>query len=334
MTMMLLERPRTAATTLEDALTRRGFLAGGVGVGALLALPACSAPAATPTAARTRQVSTVNGPVEVPEQALRVVTLDSFTMGAAFDLGRTPVGVYSAGEQYVEPQFVEKWRPITKISKGTVGGSIDLEKVATLKPDLILGIDGSKPPYEQLKQIAPTVILPFNASKVPWRDMSNASADALGLGNALSSLQQRYADRTAAIKRDHADVLARTHWNIIQGGFDQGQFWVYGPKSPIGGILADAGVQFATASKKAVQQQTVSYELIEDLRDADAIFYYSTNADKPANLGSELFSQTAFTKLAATTAGHLYGSVYFLPNCYSDALGALDALEKALTALK
>ncbi|MEV4598941.1 hypothetical protein AB0K15_16210 [Amycolatopsis sp. NPDC049253] len=203
----------------------------------------------------------MNGPVDVPGQARRVVTLDSFTRGAAFDIGRTPVGVYSAGEPYVEPQFVEKWRPITKISMGTVGGSIDLEKVATLKR-------------------------------------------ALGLGNALHGLQQRYADRAAAIKRDHADVLAHVRWDIIQGGFDQGQFWVYGPKSPIGGIHADA------------------------------IFYYATNANKPANLGPELFGQKAFTTLPATKANRLYGSVYFLPNCYSDAVGALDALEKALSALK
>ncbi|MEV6902324.1 hypothetical protein [Amycolatopsis sp. NPDC051372] len=50
--------------------------------------------------------------------------------------------------------------------------------------------------------------------------------------------------------------------------------------------------------------------------------------------GPELFRQTAFTTLPDTKANHLYGSVYFLPNCYSDALGALDALEKALTALR
>ncbi|WP_328612170.1 ABC transporter substrate-binding protein [Amycolatopsis sp. NBC_00345] len=301
----------------------------------LLSLTACTTHETAPTGA-TRQVASVHGPIQVPVLPERVVTLDSFTMGAAFDLGRLPVGVYSAGEQYVEPQFVEQWRGITKISRGEVGGAIDLEKVATLRPELILGIDGSQPPYEQLKQIAPTVVLPFSSSKTPWREMTTATAAALGRTESLHGLEQRYAARTSSIARTYVDVLARTRWDIVQGGFDQGQFWLYGPTSPIGGILADAGVQFADASRSVEggQQQSVSYELVGDLGTAEAVFYYATNAGKPANLGEELFAQKTFTTLPATKSGHLYGSVYFLPNCYSDALGALDALERALISLR
>src|SRR5262249_52024602 len=124
--------PRTDA----KALTRRGFLAGTGTAATLLSVAACGAgPGAKPVATRT--ASSVHGPVVVPAQPKRVVTLDGFTMAALFDLGLRPVGVYSAGEQYVEPQFLRGWRAITKISDGTVGGAVDLEKVAALRPDLI-----------------------------------------------------------------------------------------------------------------------------------------------------------------------------------------------------
>ena len=95
---------------IVNALTRRGLLAGGLGTAALLGLSACgldqphdTSDVSTPA---TRKVDSVNGPISVPAHPKRVVTLDGFSMAAMFDLGLTPAGVYSAGEQYVEPQFL------------------------------------------------------------------------------------------------------------------------------------------------------------------------------------------------------------------------------------
>ncbi|WP_228558985.1 iron-siderophore ABC transporter substrate-binding protein [Catenulispora pinisilvae] len=326
-------------TRIVNELTRRGLLAGGIAGLAGLGLAACGGSDGkghTPSASgSTRTVSSVNGAIAVLANPTRVVTLDGFTMAAMFDLGAAPIGVYSAGEQYVEPQFVERWRQIPKISDGTVGGAVDLEKVVALRPDLILGIDGQKPPYEQLKEIAPTVILPFNASNAPWRDMAQDTATALGQADALAALRKRYTERAAGIKATYADELGKLRWNLLQGGFDNGQFWLYGAASPIGGILADAGVKFADASQAvgATGQQSMSYETIGKLQNADAIFYYATNTGAPANLGPQLFAQPLWKTLPAVTTDRLYGTVYFLPSGYSDALGVLDALEAALKKL-
>lgn len=324
---------------IVNELTRRGMLAGGIATAAAFGLAACGSSAGQldgpGTATATRLVSSVHGRIAVPGRPTRVVTLDGFTMAAMFDLGVNPVGVYSAGEQYVEPQFVQKWRSISKISDGTVGGAIDVEKVVALAPDLILGIDGQNPPYDQLKAIAPTVILPFNASKAPWHDMAEDTATALGQTDAFANLQKRYAARAAGIKVKYASQLSNLRWDVLQGGFDNGQFWLYGPTSPVGGILADAGVRFATASQSvgASGQQNVSYENIGRLQDADAIFYYTTNSGAPANLGPQLFAQPLWKALPAVKADHLYGTVYFLPSGYSDALGVLDILETTLKKL-
>ena len=346
MSAVLLDTPSDLMVDVDEEfrrmvgeLTRRGVLVGGIAAVAGFGLAGCGSSAgqldSPGSATATRLVSSVHGQIAVPARPTRVVTLDGFTMAAMFDLGVNPVGVYSAGEQYVEPQFVQKWRSISKISDGTVGGAINVEKVVALAPDLILGIDGQNPPYDQLKAIAPTVILPFNASKAPWRDMAQDTATALGQADAFAALKKRYAARAAGIKAKYAAELASVRWDVLQGGFDSGEFWLYGPASPIGGILTDAGVRFATASQAvgASGQENVSYENIGRLQDADAILYYTTNSGAPANLGPELFGQALWKALPAVKADRLYGTVYFLPSGYSDALGVLDVLETALAKL-
>ncbi|MEU6853521.1 ABC transporter substrate-binding protein [Actinacidiphila alni] len=282
----------------------------------------------------TRTVDSAKGPIKVPAQPKRVVAINDFPMSAMFDLGQTPAGVFNAGEEYVPQRDLDRWKKVPKVSNG-VGGAIEVEKVAALRPDLIIGIDvQANLPYSQLSQLAPTVLLPFSKSKAPWRDMADQTAAVLGVPTALDQLKKRYTQRVAEIKQKYAAVLGRVHWDLLQGGFDEGQWWLYGAGSPIGGILADAGAQFATASKRLPVQQAVSYELVTGkLSDADAIFYYTTNDGKPANLGPKLFAQKSFQQLPATKAKHLFGSIYFLPGGYEDAIGTLDDFEKALSAL-
>ncbi|WP_328462189.1 ABC transporter substrate-binding protein [Streptomyces sp. NBC_00448] len=325
--------------------TRRGLLTAGAAGAALFGLAACGSNGggsgseggsgkASKGSSGTRTVDTAKGPVKVPAAPKRVVAINDFPMAAMFDLGLTPAGVFNAGEEYVPPRDLTRWKAIPKVSDG-VGGAIQVEKVAALKPDLIIGIDAqANLPYDQFTALAPTVLLPFSKSKAPWRDMSDQTAAVLGVPDALTKLKQRYTERAAAIKKAHAAVLARTRWDLLQGGFDEGNWWLYGHGSPIGGILADAGAVFATGSTRLAEQQSVSYELVTSkLSDADAIFYYTTNDGKPANLGLKLFAQKSFQQLAATKAGRLFGSVYFLPGGYEDAIAALGDFEKALGSL-
>lgn len=327
------------------ALSRRRLLSTAAGAAALVGLAACgsggsdssggTAGAKAEDGGRaTRTVDTAKGPVQVPDRPQRVVAINDFPMAAMFDLGLTPAGVFNAGEEYVPPRNLKRWRPIPKVSDG-VGGAIQIEKVAALRPDLIIGIDAqANLPYKQLSELAPTVLLPFTTSKAPWRDMAVATADVLGVPGQLDKLKQRYAQRTAAIKKDHAKALAAYDWALLQGGFDEGQWWLYGHGSPIGGILADAGARFSKASERLDVQESVSYELVTDkLADADAVFYYTTNDGKPANLGPKLFAQKSFQQLPAARTKRLFGSVAFLPGGYEDALLALDDFEKALRAL-
>ncbi|WP_431038516.1 ABC transporter substrate-binding protein [Streptomyces sp. P6-2-1] len=333
---------------LASTPSRRRVLASAAGVLAAAGLAACSSDsddggkkgagspdsAGSPDTAGTRTVDTAKGKVKVPAHPRRVVAINDFPMSAMFDMDLTPAGVFDAGEEYVPARDLTRWRAVPKVSDG-VGGEIRVEKVAALAPDLIIGIDAqTNLPYKQLSALAPTVLLPFTKSKNPWRDMAEQTADVLGEHGKLDALKKEYGTKAAAIREEHAKALAATHWALLQGGFDEGQWWLYGHGSPIGAILADAGAVFSAASRRLDVQQAVSYELIANkLGDADAVFYYTTNDGKPANLGPKLFAQPAFTKLAAAQAGKLFGSVFFLPGGMRDAIAALDDFDKALRKL-
>ncbi len=88
---------------IVDELTRRGFLAGGLGTAAVLGLAGCgngTAPVAAPT---TRVVKTTKGPVTVPADPQRVVCLDSYSSQIMLTLGITPAGVYNPAPSRSRP---------------------------------------------------------------------------------------------------------------------------------------------------------------------------------------------------------------------------------------
>ncbi len=317
---------------IVDELTRRGVLAGGLS-SAMFGLAACGSnrdagSSSTPSRS-TRSISTAKGQVRVPSNPKRVVTIQPSATSTLYDLGLTPVGVYDEGAQYISPRYLARWKAAPKIGSD----QIDVEKVAALNPDLIIGVDYSwnTDVLPKLSKIAPTVIAPATT----WQATAHTTADAVNRLHRLATLQKRVADLSAQIKSQYADVLARFRWDILQGGFDAGQFWLYGPKSDAGSILAAAGVQFASGSAaiSGSDNQPLSYEKLDVLADAGVIGYYANFDGTPNNQGPQLFAQAGFQNLAAVRAGRTVPIPDFLPGGYGDALAILDELVAGLKKL-
>lgn len=315
--------------------TGRLLLAGGLIAAVALAFSACGsddtkAAPAKAAAPATRTVHTAKGDVTVPAAPKRIVALAPQVRGTLYDLGVDPVGIYNEGKEYISPRYTDKIADATTI--GTAG-ELDLEKIAALKPDLIIGVDyeWNTKQYGELKQIAPTVI----ADASTWQATAQTTADAVGKDDALTALEQKFDDRAAAIKKQYADVLGRYRWDILQGGFDDGKFWLYGPKSDAGAILSAAGVRFASASAAVPgpDDKPVSYEDLDTLTSADVIGFYANFDNTPTNNGPQLFKQAGFKALPAVKAGHTVPIPDFLPGGYGDALAVLDELEAGLKSL-
>lgn len=279
----------------------------------------------------TRTVQTAEGPVQVPADAKRIVAIQPSALATLLDVGETVVGTYDEGEQYVSPRYLTAYKAAAKVGDN---GEINVEKVAELHPDLIIGLDyeWNTSVYSKLKEIAPTVIAPVDS----WSQTAQAVAAAVGRTDQLNALAAKVQTRSEQIKSTYAGVLSRYHWDILQGGFDKGQFWLYGPGSDAGRILAGAGVQFASGSAgvSGPANKTISYEKLDTLSSADVIGFYAGYDDKPNNEGPALFAQPGFKRLKADTSDRLVAFPDFLPGGYGDALALLDELEAGLKKLQ
>jgi iron complex transport system substrate-binding protein len=325
----------TFTTPTSGPVTRRSLLGGSLGTVVLLGLSACGSGSgsdgSTGSAPKKRTVQTAKGPVEVPASPKRIVSIQPSATATLYDLGITPVAVYDEGAQYVSPRYLPRWKAADKV--GTPG-NIDIEKVAALDPDLIVGLDyeWNTSLYGKLSAVAPTVI----AGVDTWQATAHTVADAVDKLDDLAALEKKLTSRSAAIKDQYADVLGKYRWDILQGGFDKGKFWLYGPGCDAGTILAAAGMQFApsSAAVKGKANLALSYERIDTLADADAIGFYANFDDTPNNEAPALFAQPGFKKLAAAKNQRLVPMPDFLPGGYGDALALLDEFEAGLKKLE
>ena len=122
-----------------------------IGLACIMLLAACSQDQAKETKHKdekeTFTYQSEKGKVEVPKNPKRVVVLATFA-GNVMALDRNIVGVDEWSKD--NPRFKDKLKDAKVVSDE------DVEKIAALKPDLIIGLSDTKN-YDKLKEIAPTV---------------------------------------------------------------------------------------------------------------------------------------------------------------------------------
>lgn len=220
----------------------------------------------------THTVRTAMGDVRVKNVPKRVVVLDTAELDSAITLGVKPVGATRAG---TESTFLP-YLPASRTKGITAVGDIanpSLEKIAGLKPDLILSSkvrDGQR--YKQLSAIAPTVLTETTGH--PWKQNFQVHADALGRKPQAEAAVERYEKRVAAVTKALGGKAkaAKTEVNVVR--FVEGaDIRIYGEKNYIGTILTDLGLgrPAITAKAKDGFAYEVSPEQI-DKADADVIF--------------------------------------------------------------
>ncbi|SCK39860.1 iron complex transport system substrate-binding protein [Streptomyces sp. WMMB 714] len=166
--------PAHRLSSLTAAAVTGTLLLAGCGTGQ----DGTSAEAGGKEASGTRTVTDAKGTeVKVPAAPERVVTLSEPTLDAALSLGFQPVGATSGrGQQTVSSYLTEK------AGKAEIVATVaepDLEKLARLRPDLILLDEtvGSKRVMDKLRAIAPTVLTA--ELKAGWKKALLSTADAL-----------------------------------------------------------------------------------------------------------------------------------------------------------
>lgn len=242
-----------------------------------LALSSCSANDAAPEQAEsTHPVEHARGVTEVPTDPQRVVVLEPVQLDTAIAVGVTPVGAAVPTTASDLPDYLgEAARSITAV--GTVT-TPEIEKIAALNPDLIIGTDTRHGElYDQLAAIAPTVFMESQSD--PWQENSVLIAEALGNRAEGEQLLADYNDRCAEIA-DTYQTEGRTA-QLIRPRDDA--LTVYGPISFAGSTLECAGFTIPERDWQGGISIDLSPELISEVQ-ADLVLVTSNDPGDPTTM--------------------------------------------------
>lgn len=272
------------------------------------------------------RIATLHGIVKVPARPKRIVALGFLEASALLDIGITPVG---------KPGYMPDFAPYTDRLKGLAdvtdaAGDPDLEKIAALRPDLILADDVADPsqqtlPYAQLTKLAPTAVFEWKTAGGNWRQIAASVAGAAGDASDVTALRNKYLTRAAAVKKKYARVFESTRWSVIDAGSANG-WGLYGTTAAQCIVMALAGVRFGATGTTTDGIKVESLENLDILADSDAIVI------SPGGL-ARLKDQAAFRQLPAVRSGRVFTSSLFLTAGYDMALGLIDDVERIARTL-
>ncbi|MEH3078804.1 MAG: ABC transporter substrate-binding protein [Quadrisphaera sp.] len=196
MTTPALFRPAALTAALLSATLLAGCSAAGASSSS-----AGSASEAAPAVSESgvRAVTHARGTTEVPDHPQRVVVLEPVQLDTAVALDVVPVGAAVVSATAGVPAYLgvgDRVEPVGTVSEP------DLEAIAALAPDLILGTEARHSKlYDQLSQIAPTV---FQKSQTdPWQDSVRLVGEALGEPDAATAALSQYTDRCEQVRAAH-----------------------------------------------------------------------------------------------------------------------------------
>ena len=182
-------------------------------------------------------------------------------------LGVKPVGAVTgfAGEWYehTKDELVDT-RPVGKET------SVNVEAVAALKPDLIIGNKmRHEKIYDQLKSIAPTVY--SDTLRGEWKDNFRFYAKVVGKNAEGDKAIKDYEDKVTSIKENYKDKLD-TEVSIVR--FMAGKTRIYLGDTFSGTIFKEIGFKRPETQQGTDFVNEIGKERLKEA-DGDVIFYFT-----------------------------------------------------------
>jgi iron complex transport system substrate-binding protein len=278
--------------------------------------------AATTATSGERLIKHAKGETKVPANPQRVVVLDSGELDTVLTLGVKPVGAVTDAEGgEFQAYLKDKTDGITKV--GTISQP-NLEKIASLKPDLILSSKIRHDAiYTQLSQIAPTVFA--ETVGVAWKENFMLDAEALN-----KTAEAAYDQRMTEFKAKLGSKLANTRVSIVRVLSDRYRLMMNA--SFIGTVLKDAGLPRVASQDQNKFTEEVNLERVADM-DGDVIFITRYRNDEAHY--KELINSPLWQNLSAVKANKVYevpDDIWMLAIGMTGANLVIDDLYKYLGA--
>lgn len=174
------------------------------------------------------------GETTVESEPERVASVGFNEQDTLLALGVTPVAVRAwfgekphATWEWAEDELGDAEPAVLPV------GELDMEKIAALEPDLILGIFSgiTEDQYERLSQIAPVVAQPddYVDFGVPWQDQTRIIARAVGRADRAEELVSDLESRIESVRDQHPEFEGATGMVGFLGGGDA-NYHLYGPE--------------------------------------------------------------------------------------------------------
>lgn len=182
---------------------------------AILAAQAAFAGTVTVTDDTGREVT-----FEAPARDI-VVTHEQVLGLPLLDLGLVPIAAYGRaddGSNLGAVDFVDvvfgKDAPRSPTGIGPIG-NIDLEKLRSLNPDLIIGTEYDMARADQLTQTAPLYLASVDPSKSYGFGLEEDLADLLGLQDQFAARRKTFDEQLDAVKAKLGDTEGKTYLAIF-----------------------------------------------------------------------------------------------------------------------
>ncbi|MEH2295493.1 iron-siderophore ABC transporter substrate-binding protein [Nostoc sp.] len=275
------------------------------------------------------------GQTLVPVHPQRVVVIDPWLVEIPLALGVNLVGAPGLASTLQGLGLEDKHPGIKDI--GALLTPPNMEKVMTLKPDLILGTMRNQDTYSLWSHIAPTVLLKVE-SNGDWKQPFMPAAKALGKTETAKRLTDNYNIRIAEFKQKIGSRLKKTFVSVVRlipetiNPLTKGAF--------SGVIIEDAGLirpPSQNLDAKATQKKAgnpvgynISPEVLTQI-DGDILFIVRYGFKDPAQSKiavHQLMGEPLWSKLNVVKQSKVYvvDDFYWLTGSYLSANRVIDDL--------
>jgi len=279
------------------------------------------------TAENCRIVQHVMGETCIPHNLQRLVSLSEDIYINSLKLGFPSIATVSI------PGF-----PYPKYLQGkveqleSVGGysAVSLEKILSLKPDLILARPELGKVYQQLSNIAPTVVLNQPFPPPNWKELLEELAEVLDREEVGKQLINQYWQRVEKLKQSLGDRRKTMEVSIVLISSEHG-ISAYGEKQFSGSVIKDIGLQRPQSQRgDFFYIDNISIEKLSDI-DGDVLFVVSWGREEDSKAQEKLKQSPLWSQLEVVQNNKVYfvGMHWHNPDMF--AINAvLDDLEKYL----
>ncbi|MFC0215819.1 ABC transporter substrate-binding protein [Paenibacillus chartarius] len=299
------------------------------GTAPVTAAPAASKNEAKTTASASYTVKHAMGDTTIPAAPKRVVVLVNDAVEASLTLGIKPVGMVKAWG--VKPMYDHLKDQLEGVQIVGDENQPNLEAIAALKPDLIIGNKlRQEKIYQQLSSIAPTVFSERTNSDTFIN--YKVYAEALGKKEEGDKKLAEFDKRAEELRKKLGDKI-NTKVSLVRFYIEDKVRIYYHDTFP-GGVLKKVGLQRPASQDKPTFAEIIGKERIPDA-DGDVIFYFTLEDEKGITTKTEKAWQeeTLWKNLNAVKNGKAFKVNDGIWNSSGGIISAnlmLDDLEKYL----